>query len=110
MISLERIKYSKPAIVTLILRNQMPTRAIYIVIENNQMHTELHASYEAAREAALEKYKEQLDEEREFVLECNGASTMASQVDVAENTETGETSLYIEKEIFITIYRRYVNF
>ena len=88
----------------------MPTRAIYIVIENNQMHTELHASYEAAREAALEKYKEQLDEEREFVLECNGASTMASQVDVAENTETGETSLYIEKEIFITIYRRYVNF
>jgi hypothetical protein len=58
----------------------------------------------------LEKYKEQLDEEREFVIECNGRSTMASQVDVAENTETGETSLYVEKSIFITIYRRYVNF
>ena len=110
MFFIERIKYSKPAIVILILRNQMQSRAIYIVIENNQMHTELHASYEAAREAALEKYKEQLDEERENFLEWQGMSTMASQVDVAENTETGETSLYIEKEIFITIYRRYVNF
>lgn len=94
----------------LISRNQMPTRAIYIVIENNEMHTELYASYEAAREAALEKYKEQLDEEMKDFLEWQGASTMASKVNVAENTETGETTLYIEKENFITIYRRYVNF
>jgi hypothetical protein len=86
------------------------TKTVYIVIENQEVYPELYASYEAARDAALEKYKEQLDEEREFVLECNGASTMASQVDVAENTATGETSLYVEKEIFITIYRRYVNF
>jgi hypothetical protein len=86
------------------------TKTVYIVIENQEVYPELYASYETARDAALEKYKEQLDEEREFVLECNGASTMASQVDVAENIETGETSLYVEKEIFITIYRRYVNF
>lgn len=86
------------------------SRTVYIVIENQEVYQELYASYEAARDAALEKYKEQLDEEREFVIECNGRSTMASQVDVAENTETGETSLYVEKSIFITIYRRYVNF
>ncbi|MBM3454770.1 MAG: hypothetical protein FJX80_06435 [Bacteroidetes bacterium] len=86
------------------------SRIVYIVIENQEVYQELYASYEAARDAALEKYKEQLDEEREFVIECKGRSTMASQVDVAENTETGETSLYVEKSIFITIYRRYVNF
>ena len=86
------------------------SKTVYIVIENQEVYQELYASYVAARDAALEKYKEQLDEEREFVIECNGRSTMASQVDVAENTETGETSLYVEKSIFITIYRRYVNF
>jgi hypothetical protein len=30
---------------------------------------------------------------------------MASQVDVEENTETGTTKLYVEKEIYITIQR-----
>jgi hypothetical protein len=88
----------------------MSSKTVYIVIENQEVYQELYASYEAARDAALEKYKEQLDEEREFVIECKGTSTMASQVDVAENTATGETYLYVEKSIFITIYRRYVNF
>lgn len=57
--------------------------------------------------AAIEKYKEQLDEERAEFAEDGLA--MASQVDVAENKETGKTYLYIEKGISITIHRFKVN-
>ena len=59
---------------------------------------------EEARAAVLEKYTEQLEEERQDCAEC-AWMRMASQVDVAENTETGTTKLYVEKEINITIQR-----
>lgn len=68
-----------------------------------ELYPKLYKSYEAAREAALEKYKEILDEERSECAEWGGS--MASQVDVEENKETGTTKLYIEKEIYITIQR-----
>lgn len=68
-----------------------------------ELYPKLYTSYDAARAAALEKYKELLDEERSECAEWGGS--MASQVDVEENKETGTTKLYIEKEIFITIQR-----
>ena len=76
---------------------------LYVVLENGDLYPKLYSSYDAARAAALEKYKEWLDEERAECAEYGGR--MASQVDVEENKETGTTSLYIEKEIFITIQR-----
>ena len=81
----------------------MTTKNLYVVLENGELYPKLYTSYDAAREAALEKYKELLDEERSECAEWGGS--MASQVDVEENKETGTTKLYIEKEIYITIQR-----
>jgi uncharacterized phage infection (PIP) family protein YhgE len=83
---------------------------VYIVSEAHQyyeIYPVLYNTYEEAYQAAIEKYKEQLDEERAEFAEDGLA--MASQVDVAENKETGKTYLYIEKGIYITIYRFKVN-
>lgn len=81
----------------------MSTKNLYVVLENGELYPKLYTSYDAARAAALEKYKELLDEERSECADWGGS--MASQVDVEENKETGTTKLYIEKEIFITIQR-----
>ena len=83
---------------------------VYIVSEAHQyyeIYPVLYNTYEEAYQAAIEKYKEQLDEERAEFAEDGLA--MASQVDVAENKETGKTYLYIEKGIYITIYRFKLN-
>lgn len=51
----------------------------------------------------LYNHAEILEEERAECAEWGG--TLASQVDVVENTDTGTTKLYIEKEIYIIIQR-----
>jgi len=79
---------------------QITVYAVLVFDDSIELHPKLYKSYETAREAALEKYKELLDEERAEV------GPMASQVDVEENP-SGETNLYVEKEITITI-KRYV--
>ena len=79
------------------------TMTLYVVLENGELYPSLYYSYEAAREAVLDKHVETLDDERSECAEWGG--TMASQVDVVENTDTGTTRLYIEKEIYITIQR-----
>ena len=79
------------------------TQNVYVVLENGELYPTLYYSYEAAREAVLDKNVETLDYERSECAEWGG--TMASQVDVVENTDTGTTRLYIEKEINITIQR-----
>jgi hypothetical protein len=67
----------------------MSTKNLYVVLENGELNPKLYTSYDAARAAALEKYKELLDEERSECAEWGGS--MASQVDVEENKETGTT-------------------
>lgn len=83
---------------------QITVYAVLIFDDSVELHPKLYKSYETAREAALEKYKEWLDEERVRIAEYGGV--MASQVDVEEN-QSGETKLYVEKEVYITI-KRYV--
>jgi hypothetical protein len=85
------------------MATSMATQNVYVVLENGELCPTLYYSYKAAREAALHNHAEILEEERAECAEWGG--TMASQVDVAENTETGTTKLYIEKEIYITIQR-----
>ena len=75
----------------------------YVVLENGELYPKLYSTYDAARAAALDNHAEILDEERSECAEWGGR--MASQIDVEENKETGTTSLYIEKEIYITIQR-----
>jgi len=76
---------------------------VYVVLENGELYPNLYSTYESARAAALQNHAETLDYERSECAEWGG--TMASQVDVEENKETGATSLYVEKEIYITIQR-----
>ena len=82
-------------------------RNVYVVIEQTNedfcyLHPVLYNTYDEAYQAAIAKYKEELDEERAECAEYD--ISMASKVDVVENPE-GETKLYIEKEIYITIRR-----
>jgi hypothetical protein len=77
--------------------------SVYVVLENGDLYPTLYYSYEAAREAVLDKYAETLDDERSECAEWGG--TMSSKVDVVENTDTGTTKLYIEREIYILIQR-----
>ena len=79
------------------------TMTLYVVLENGELYPNLYYSYEAAREAVLDKHAEILDDERAECAEWGGA--MCSKVDVEENRETGTTTLYVEKEIYITIQR-----
>jgi len=76
---------------------------IYVVVENGELYPTLYSSYEKAHAAVQHKYAEELSDERESAASWGGP--MASQVDVVENTATGTTKLYIEKEIFIIIQR-----
>ena len=85
------------------MATSMATQNVYVVLENGELYPKLYSTYDAARAAALHNHAELLEEERAECAEWGG--TMASQVDVAENTETGTTKLYIEKEIYITIQR-----
>ena len=78
---------------------------VYVVLENGELYPVLYSTYEEARAAVLHKYADTLEEERQDCAEC-AWMRMASQVDVAENTDTsGQTKLYVEKEIFIIIQR-----
>ena len=79
------------------------TQNVYVVLENGELYPTLYYSYEAAREAVLDKNVETLDYERSECAEWGGM--MSSKVDVDENTDTGTTKLYIEKEIYIIIQR-----
>jgi hypothetical protein len=85
------------------MATSMTTHYVYVVLENGELCPTLYYSYKEAREAALHNHAEILEEERSECAEWGGA--MASQVDVVENTDTGTTKLYIEKEIYITIQR-----
>jgi hypothetical protein len=85
------------------METSMTTQNVYVVLENGELYPTLYYSYEAAREAVLDKHAETLEDERSECAEWGGM--MASKVDVVENTDTGTTKLYIEKEIYITIQR-----
>ena len=76
---------------------------LYVVLENGELYPKLYSTYDAARAAALHNHAELLEEERAECAEWGGA--MCSTVDVEENKETGTTTLYVEKEIYITIQR-----
>ena len=76
---------------------------LYVVLENGELYPKIYSTYDAARAAALHKHAETLEEQRAECAEWGG--TMCSKVDVEENKETGTTTLYVEKEIFITIQR-----
>jgi len=75
--------------------------AVYIVVENGVPYPVAYASFESAVAVVKEKHKEALEEQ---IREADGGP-ICSDLDVPENTLTGHTYLYVEKEIYIRIYR-----
>jgi hypothetical protein len=76
---------------------------IYIVVENGEAYQHAYSTYECASNVVKTKYKDIIDEDLKNSKEygCNPCC----DVDIEENQETGITKLYIEKEIYITIYK-----
>ena len=72
---------------------------VYVVLENGELYPVLYSTYEEAHAAVLEKHREQLDDEL-----AEGEGMGGSDVHVAEDT-SGQTKLYVEKEIYIIIQR-----
>ena len=66
----------------------------YAVIENGEAYSLAYTSYEKAVEAVKERYKVWLEDPDYLAI-----------VDVDENKQSGRTSLYIEKGIYIDIYK-----
>lgn len=75
--------------------------AIYVVVENGVPYPVAYPSFESAVAVVKEKHKEDLEEQ---IRQANGG-LICSDLDVPENTLTGHTYLYVEKEIHIRIYR-----
>jgi hypothetical protein len=81
---------------------------VYLVIENGEPYLDLYSTYQLAREAVSAKYAEELEIQRQFekeMKETYNPNFRISGFDDVDENETGKTALYIEKEIYITIYR-----
>jgi len=76
---------------------------IYIVVENGEAYQQAYTTYEYAINVIKNKYKDIIEEDLIFSKEYD--CVPCCDVDVKENQETGITKLYIEKQIYITIYK-----
>ena len=74
----------------------MPT--VYVIVENGNVYPLVYTTYESAVAAVKERHAEEIEEDEDTEDKC-------CDLDVEENTETGETHLYIEKGINILIHR-----
>jgi hypothetical protein len=75
--------------------------AVYVVIENGFPYKVVYSSFASAVAAAKKEHKETIEEQ----LREAGGYPICSDLDVPENTVTGETELYVEKGIHIRIYK-----
>jgi len=74
---------------------------VYVVIENGVPYNVVYQTFESAVTGVKAKHKETIDEE---IREANG-DPICSELDVPENKITGNTELYVEKGIYISIYK-----
>lgn len=74
---------------------------VYVVVENGDPYPAVYTSFAAAASAAKERHAETIEEE---LLEADG-EPICSDLDVPEDVINGKTSLYVEKGIFIEIYK-----
>lgn len=75
--------------------------AVYVIIENGVPYNMVYQSFEWAVAVVKAKHKETIDEQ---LREADGYP-ICSDLDIPENKITGKTELYVEKAIFITIYK-----
>jgi hypothetical protein len=74
---------------------------VYVVVENGDPYPAVYTSFAAAASAAKDRHAKTIEEE---LLEAGG-EPICSDLDVPENVIKGKTSLYVEKGIFIEIYK-----
>lgn len=77
--------------------------SLYIVVENGEAYQHAYSTYECAINEVKTKYKDIIEDDVKDSKECG--CNPCCEVDVEENQETGITKLYIEKQIYITIYK-----
>jgi hypothetical protein len=78
---------------------------IYIIIENGEPYLKTFKNYKSAVLAIKEKHKEYLQEQIKEIYDLDSIESILADVNMPENTETNITNLYIEKEIYIKIYK-----
>ncbi len=76
--------------------------AFYVVIENGEPYPVAYESFESAVAVVKAKHKETIDEQ---LKEANGEYDICSRLDDPEDKITGKTELYVEKGIYINIYK-----
>jgi hypothetical protein len=79
---------------------------VYVVVDCGEAFRTAFTTYESALNAVKLKYKEELERQLEEEIEYNYSPV--SDINVVEN-ENGATILYIEKQIYIVIYKLPIN-
>jgi hypothetical protein len=75
--------------------------AVYIIIENGEPYSIVYQTFESAVAVVKTRHKETIDEQ---ISEAEGYP-ICSDLDTPEDKITGKTYLYVEKEIYIYIYK-----
>jgi len=75
--------------------------AVYVVVENGDPYPVAYASFESAAAVVKETHKRAVEGER---MEVN-RTQISHETVIPENTKTGKTYIYVEKEIHIYIYK-----
>ena len=78
---------------------------IYIIVENGEPYLTTFKNYKSAVLAVKQKHKEYLQEQIKELYDLDSIESVLADVNVPENTEKNITHLYIEKEIYIKIYK-----
>jgi hypothetical protein len=76
--------------------------AVYVIIENGDPYNVVYQTFESAVAVVKAKHKETIDEQ---LKEADGQYDICSDLDTPEDKITGKTYLYVEKEIYIYIYK-----
>ena len=75
--------------------------SLYVVIENGEPYENVYTSFASAAAAVKEKHAEEIAEQ----IEDSNDYPICSEIDVPEDVLTGKTYLYVEKGIYIYIYK-----
>ena len=75
---------------------------IYIIVENGEPYPNSYTSYETALKVINDKHKEELDRQIDEMPDYK--NQILEDMNPVEN-EDGKTSLYIEKGLYIYVYK-----
>ena len=77
----------------------------YVIIENGELYPNPYSTYSGAVAAVKEKHKDYLEEQIKELGALDMIESVLADINVAENTHSGVSRLYIEKGINILIQK-----